>query len=237
MIPVKLVTLKGEYDGQLYGECDGDELIDKKTIRILFNTIEPISFEYGVILPSNSTVPIPVLAYSASEKGSVTCYPFINTDRTVYRPFVNDGFYQYRIPQPYLDMFVKYGAATEKVIDKVMTCPECDSISFTIRPGCPGCGSYNTRPDQLVHHYACGNVDLLETFTINRQMGTLACSKCHKEGLIINVDYDVSAGLHRCMECGWTGSNIKLIGKCFCCDTLFLITEAKEISLKEYEIL
>jgi hypothetical protein len=232
MITARLATLRGEW----IGECE----VREDAIFMTMETTSPISFSYGVLLPSNSTVPVPVRQKTSKFKDGVTsvqCHRLSDQVGQVYNAFIECNEYQYRIHKQTLDLFVKYGAATSKVVDKIMVCPECESIAFTIRPGCPSCGSHATRPDQLVHHYACGNVDLLETFTINRQQGSIACGKCHKDGLIINVDYDVSAGLQRCMDCGWTGNNSKLIGRCLCCDTSFLVTEAKEINLMEYTML
>lgn len=229
MIPVKLITLKGEWEGT----CEIKE--HEYTVSLEIEKID--DFDCGILILSNSTVPIPVMTGTHIKQGNlieVTCWKFNDYQGKVYSPFVDEGFYQHRIEEEYLKLFVKHKAATKKLIDKVLTCPECESVSFTIRPGCPSCGSHATRPDQLVHHYACGNVDLLETFTINRKKGSIACGKCHKEDLIINVDYDVSSGLQRCMSCGWTGNNDKLIGRCLLCDTNFLVSEAKEIDLFEY---
>jgi hypothetical protein len=233
MISAKLATSKGEWTG----DCEITE--DKFSLSI--ETSIPIAFSYGVLHFSNTTVPVPVMAGTSRFKDgvmTVKCHRFVDpTGCVVYTSFIEGNDYQYRIDKQSLDLFVKHGVATSKVVDRVLICPECECVAFTIRPGCPSCGSHATRPDQLVHHYACGNVDLLETFTINRQQGSLACGKCHKDGLIINVDYDVSAGLQRCMDCGWTGNNAKLIGRCLCCETTFLVTEAKEINLMEYTML
>lgn len=233
MIFAKLVTLKGEWTGNCEIKEDG--------YSIEIETPSPIEFSYGVLFLSNTTLPVPVMVGSSitnDDTSMVRCHRFIDPiGCAVYTPYIEGHRYQYRIDQPSLSMFVDCGVATAKIIDKVLLCPECECVAFTIRPGCPSCGSHETRPDQLVHHYACGNVDLLETFTINRQQGSIACGKCHKEGLIINVDYDVSAGLQRCMACGWTGNGNKLIGRCQDCDTSFLISEAKEIELKEYTML
>lgn len=232
MITAKLITLKGEWDGF----CRIKE--HQYTVSLETNTFD--DFDYGVLILGNSTVPILVMSGTQVKQDryiEVTCWSFNDNQGKVYTPFVDEGFYQHRIEEDYLKMFVKHKAATKKLIDKVLTCPECEAVSFTIRPGCPACGSHATRPDQLVHHYACGNVDLLETFTINRIQGSIACGKCHKDNLIINVDYDVSAGLHRCMHCGWTGNNVKLIGRCLGCETNFLVAEAKDIDLIEYTIL
>ena len=129
------------------------------------------------------------------------------------------------------------GKATSKVVDKILICPKTDCKGIpTIRPGCASCGSSNIRPDLLVHHYACGNVDFLHNYVIDRQQGSLTCPKCHKTGLIINCDYDVSHGLQKCYDCGWTGNAAKLIGQCTVCETRFLVDEADTFDVVSYKL-
>lgn len=231
MISVKLVSLQGEWTGDC--EFSGDDFI------VTIESPTPIIFKYGVLVISNSSIPVPVIMehHSISENTvTVTCKRFTSPRGDVFKPAFYSGELHYKVANQVLEMFVKHGAADAKVIDTVLVCPECEGANYTIRPGCPSCGSHATRPDQLIHHYACGNVDLMEKFTIDRQRGSISCSKCGKDGLIINIDYDVSVGLHRCMECGWTGNGVKLIGRCSCCDISFLVTETKEIDLMEYTL-
>jgi hypothetical protein len=232
MISAKLVTLKGEWTGDC--EIKGDSFL------LSIDSPSPIPFKYGVLILSNSSVPIPVMAKQptfSENKVSVTCWRVTDPNGNVYKPSFFSGELHYRLHRQVLEMFAKHGAAEAKVIDTILVCPECEGTAYTIRPGCPSCGSHSIRPDQLIHHYACGNVDLMEKFTINRERGSISCGKCGKDRLIINVDYDVSVGLQRCMECGWTGNGAKLIGRCSCCDISFLITEAKEAQLIEYTML
>lgn len=131
------------------------------------------------------------------------------------------------------ELLYREGMAGKEVFDRMLVCPECESIP-SIRPGCPSCGSRSVRPDLLVHHYACGNVDHLHRYTIAKDNGSLTCHKCHKGGLLVNCDYDVSDGLTRCVECGWSGNTTKLVGTCHKCNTSFLIDEAKDIEVMRY---
>lgn len=122
-----------------------------------------------------------------------------------------------------------------QMTDKFLACPSCGGIP-TFRPGCPDCGSSNITHDLLVHHYACGNVDFLRNFVIDRENGSLTCPKCHKDKLIINCDYDVSHGLRRCGDCGWTGNFAKMVGACINCRTRFLMDEASMMEPQQYRI-
>lgn len=135
----------------------------------------------------------------------------------------------------FYELCKKYGILEICGFDRVLVCPSCNGIP-TVRPGCASCGSSNIKPDLLVHHYACGRVDFLHTYTIDRASGSLTCPKCHKEKLLINCDYDVSHGLQRCYDCGWTGNAAKLVGQCLACETRFLIDEAKSIEIVNYHL-
>ena len=122
-----------------------------------------------------------------------------------------------------------------QMTDRFLACPECGGLP-TFRPGCPECGSSKIYSDLLVHHYACGNVDYIRNFPIDTKRGSLSCTKCHKTELIINCDYDVSHGLKRCGECGWSGSSAKMIGQCINCETRFLMDEAPLLEPQKYRI-
>lgn len=148
-------------------------------------------------------------------------------------PNISDMRVHYDIGQDIYDLLVREGLADEEVIDRMLVCPECEGIP-AIRSGCGKCGSFRIKPDILVHHYACGNVNYLNQFVIDQVNGSLTCSKCHKAGLIVNCDYDVTHGMQRCVDCGWIGNAARLIGSCHLCDTSFLVSEAKEKTIKSY---
>lgn len=150
-----------------------------------------------------------------------------NTKRFYYDIYANQGFY---------DILVSEGMAEEEVVNRLLVCPKCNAIP-SLRLGCGNCGSIKVETDLLIHHYACGMVDFKKNFIINEENGTLTCHKCNKPRLVINIDYDVSHGLNRCLDCSWTGNSKKLIGECLSCQTNFLIDEAKEIEIKRYKFL
>jgi hypothetical protein len=204
-----------------------------------YETLDGIvpSFDYGVVYLENNTKPV-VIIYNGYIKNRILFYVFTGIDnQKTYTPKINYNHHiDFGLSLETWDFLVQHNAVSEKIVDRMLLCPECQGIP-TVRPGCPECGSSFTKPDQLVHHYACGNVDFLETFTISKKNGSLTCHKCNAPDLIINCDFDVSVGLYRCMECGWQGDGAKLIGHCLCCDTVFRMTEASEVLIKEYTLL
>lgn len=229
---MKLITPDGSWNG----------VCDIKEYMLCINHHKPVRFDYGVIVPDNSSHPIAVMnGKTISTKDGV--YMTFEVFRGVYgqtvftpHPFRTTHHIEFGLPLNIWDFLVQQKAVTAEPLDCLLLCPECTGIPL-VRPGCPECGNPFTRPDQLVHHYACGNVDFLEKYTIDRVSGSLTCHKCNKSDLIINCDYDVSVGLHRCMKCGWTGEGPKMIGECMSCNTKFRMTEAKEVIINRYTLI
>lgn len=184
-----------------------------------------------------------VLVDDAGDKTLIHCtfsdnrgrYETVRTDALTGDPQIIGLKIEYDLPDGTYDLLVREGLFTAETIDKVLLCPACSSIPL-VRPGCASCGGFNVKPDILVHHYACGCVDHLNQFIIDRETGSLTCQKCHKSGLIINCDYDVSHGIQRCIDCGWTGNTPRLVGTCHQCDTMFLISEARNSDVLRYTI-
>lgn len=234
-----LFTPKMQYEG----------FVDFSENKMLIQTSDNIRAKYGVIAPENGS-PVIVTDIVQDSKIYTDYVRFSNfywvDGNQVFTPSVKSDFHiDFGLVLDNIDnmssyelwkFFIDHKAVSAKAVDRMLVCPECSGIP-TVRPGCPECGHSFIKPDQLVHHYKCGNVDFLRNFEINREKGSLTCGKCHESELMINCDYDVSVGLHRCMSCGWTGDGPKMIGNCLSCHTVFRMTEAKEIIINEYTVL
>lgn len=162
-------------------------------------------------------------------------YEPVSTSKLTGDPQIIDLKIEHDLPDNIYNLLVQEDMALAEIVDKVLVCPSCNSLPL-VRPGCANCGGFNVKPDILVHHYSCGCVDHLSQFVINRETGSLTCHKCHKDGLIVNCDYDVSHGIQRCLDCGWTGNAPRLIGSCHNCDTMFLMSEAINSDVLRYTI-
>lgn len=202
-----------------------------------------INYKYFTVESDENYSGYAILIDDKGEKSFIHCvffnkkgkYEFINTDKLSGKHKIDDLKIKYDIPKVIYDLLIEEELAFAEIIDKILVCPSCEGIPL-VRPGCANCGGFNIKPDILVHHYACGCVDLLNQFIIDRTTGALTCHKCHKSGLIVNCDYDVTHGIQRCFDCGWTGNSARLIGSCHSCNTMFLISEAKDIDVMRYTI-
>lgn len=218
-----------------YYLCDVDQdqeimyIADKQQVGLNAN-----ENTYGVFVPNSCSKGKAILL--KEEKNGIIFYrnwtDLLKAGSFI--PFIDENYkLETGLSMEVWNLFVKHGVVQEKIVGRMLLCPESLGLP-TVYPGCPECGDPFTKPDQLVHHYKCGNVDFLHNFIINRERGSLTCMKCHEAELIINADYDVSVGLHRCQSCGWTGDGPKMIGKCMATGTMFRMTEAYDFTVKEY---
>ncbi len=138
-----------------------------------------------------------------------------------------------------------YGASTEQLdawkcdqsvskrtLDKIMVCPCCESLP-SFRYGCGACGSSATRPESLIHHYACAHVAEEAAFRVGN---SIQCPKCRRSELVAGSDFEVVAGGHECLDCHAKISEPELIGHCLACQHRFLATDAMVQQLMAFRI-
>jgi len=73
-----------------------------------------------------------------------------------------------------LDSLVEEGVIVKRAVSTVPACPECDSLSLAIRPGCPDDASADIVRGEVVEHTTCGHMDMLDKLRGERSM----CSRC-----------------------------------------------------------
>jgi len=121
---------------------------------------------------------------------------------------------------------------TKVPLDQIMVCPCCESIP-TFRPGCSECGSAWTRPESLLHHYACAHIGLQSEFQTD---GGLMCPKCRQTQLVAGADFEVVPGSYVCDDCGTHSSEPTLIGHCLSCQHRFPAHLAKMKQLTGFHV-
>jgi hypothetical protein len=224
------------------GEGNYEKLAGNTCVKFLLNNTSNLvndRFIYGkailedIVLSYKFPVSYMIICNSNKEN-LLLCNPF-KYNGYVY-PHIEYFKYAYSDNELLWELYVDNNIATRELIDRVLLCPKCQAIP-TVRPGCPSCGSFNIAADILVHHYACGNVNFLNTFVIDKDQGSITCPKCHKHNLLVNCDYDVTHGLQRCGDCGNTSNSLKMIGKCLVCETQFLTDQAYEMNLYKYSFI
>jgi len=117
-------------------------------------------------------------------------------------------------------------------LDEIMVCPCCSGIP-TFRQGCGTCGSAWTRPEQLIHHYACAHIGAEDEF---RQGDRFVCPKCRQTDLVAGSDFETVPGGLICADCHAHTSQPKLIGHCLSCQHRFPAAEAVTLQLTGFHV-
>jgi hypothetical protein len=133
-------------------------------------------------------------------------------------------------PEDVLCKWAEAGILRPVLADRVQVCPLCQGLP-TFRRGCPNCGAVRITNDQFIHHFTCAHVGLVEAFTAP---GELICPKCRTSRLVVGADYEYLTGLHRCLDCHWTGAELEHVGQCLRCEFRFPEDQACEVELRGY---
>ena len=115
-----------------------------------------------------------------------------------------------------------------KIVDRVVECPNCNSIHVSTRFKCPSCNSINIIRTDIIQHITCGYVDTEVRFKRLFEKGkeTLICPNCRIKLSEINVDYRILGETFECLNCGRRVDRPKIEFICRNCNTLFDILTA-----------
>jgi len=146
---------------------------------------------------------------------------------------------------PILESLFSEGFLEKKFFDRLLRCPQCQSINLRPIFLCPKCGSGNIARGRIMEHITCNHMGTEDEFLIN---GKFICPKCHQTLNTASDDYRSLGVLHKCHDC------LEIIGmpvmkwhclKCLCISSEdriiktdifhYWLNEAKR-SLLEFEI-
>jgi len=136
------------------------------------------------------------------------------------------------LPEETLLHWTRLGILHRQVTDQVLVCPECRAVP-TFRLGCANCGSMRVVRATMIHHYACAHVGDVSDFEGD---GEIVCPKCRVRPLVVGSDYEQIYGPYNCWDCGWSGSELELVGRCRMCDLQFPIGQCPEDPLIGYHV-
>ena len=148
--------------------------------------------------------------------------PRFDTHRMRFQPAMDSSF---------LQEWLARGVLRVQVVDRVKSCASCQSL-VSCRDGCPQCGSFDTQPSQLIHHFACAYV----APTVEFGGDDLTCPKCQAKKLVVGADFEYLPGPHCCRECDWTDTAPALITECMHCGKRFAGDQAIEREVLAYHV-
>ncbi len=128
--------------------------------------------------------------------------------------------------------WVELGICRPILMDRILACPDCRAVP-TLRRGCRACGSVRTASSQLIHHFPCAHVGMVQEFD---QGGEIVCPKCRQRKLVIGADFEYLSGPYQCLDCKWSDTQLELVGQCLSCELRFPIQQAVEEELIGYHV-
>jgi len=119
------------------------------------------------------------------------------------------------------------------LFDRLLCCPQCQSVNLSPLTHCPKCGSGNITRGRILEHFVCNYVGLEEEFVAK---GRYICPKCKQELRTIGVDYQSQGLLRKCHDCGEV-FNIPLIRwRCLKCASLTAEDRVTEVHIYSYHL-
>ena len=146
---------------------------------------------------------------------------------------------------PILESLVNEGMLEKKFFDRLLRCPQCQSINLRPILHCPKCGSGNVTRGRIMEHVVCNFMGLEDEFVIG---GKFMCPKCHQVLKPTDNDYHSLGVLYKCHDCMEVISMPHIKWHCLKCFTItaedkiirtdiyqYWLNEAKR-SLLEFEL-
>jgi len=146
---------------------------------------------------------------------------------------------------PILESLVNEGILEKKFFDRLIRCPQCQSINLRPILHCPKCGAGNVSRGRIMEHLVCNYIGLEDEFLTN---GNLMCPKCHQALKAVDSGYRSLGLLYKCQECNEVIGMPRIKWHCLKCFTItaedkitktdiyhYWLNEAKR-SLLEFEL-
>ncbi len=127
----------------------------------------------------------------------------------------------------------KKGVLKSKFIDRVLTCPDCDSPEVYSKYTCPKCNSQNVEYTELLEHMKCGYIGSKDIFT---KGSSLVCPGCQAELTKEAIHYRVIGNCYQCEKCGYRFDKPEIIHSCQKCGRTFTYKESKYVKIFAYKI-
>lgn len=146
---------------------------------------------------------------------------------------------------PILESLANEGMLEKKFFDRILRCPQCQSINLRPILHCPKCGSGNVSRGRIIEHLICNYMGFEDEFITG---GRFMCPKCHQVLKDIDSDHRSLGLLYKCQECMEVIGMPRIKWHCLKCSTItaedkvtktdiyhYWLNEAKR-SLLEFEL-
>lgn len=213
-----LMRIRRSSDKQIYLKPIFKLLDDQKSDPLGFdgitdlNRLEPMAIRTKEIVKKIDQVNASVLPMDFEQHCIFKMMTFLFTRNNPLKPVPNRnskiGYAFPFVDQLYreesleiLNMLKKaneLGFTTHKLVDRIHNCSCCHSNYINFREVCPKCSGLSIESKDLVHHFKCAHVDVIDKFQVE---DGLACPKCEEKMRHIGIDYDKPSSMYHCHDC------------------------------------
>lgn len=116
-----------------------------------------------------------------------------------------------------LESLAATGILHKNFFDRLLRCPQCQSVNLRPTTHCPKCGSGNIARGRILEHLGCNYVGLEGEFI---SKGKYACPKCYQVLMAIGSDYRSLGMLYKCYDCSDVFSLPQIKWSCLKCSSI-----------------
>ena len=132
-----------------------------------------------------------------------------------------------------LESLVDEGILERSFFDRLLRCPQCQSVNIRPTTHCPKCGSGNVTRGRILEHFICKYAGLEDEFV---SKGKYICPKCKQELRVIGSDYQSLGVLRKCHDCGEIFSLPLIQWRCVKCSSLTAEDKITEVEIYSYRL-
>jgi len=132
-----------------------------------------------------------------------------------------------------LDSLSNKGILSRNFFERLLRCPQCQSLNLRPTTQCPKCGSGDITRGRVLEHFVCGYVGLEGEFATK---GRYICPKCKVELRNIGSDYQSLGLLRKCHDCSEIFNVPVIKWRCLKCSSLTAEDKVFEANIYSYTI-
>jgi hypothetical protein len=104
-------------------------------------------------------------------------------------------------------------------VERLMTCPTCDSHAINVHEACVTCASSNLKRIKSYFHFRCGFIGPESAFV--KEPAGMRCPKCKVLMVDLGTDHDSPGVMFECLNCAAMFQNPEIGVRCLSCGGSF----------------
>ena len=132
-----------------------------------------------------------------------------------------------------LEALVAKGILRRDFFDRLLRCPQCQSMNLRPSTHCPECGAADIVRGRILEHLTCKHIDIEDEFV---SRGRYICPECHEELRALGADYQSLGLLRKCLECRNIFDTPVIKWRCLKCASLTAEDKITEVNVYSYNL-